>query len=429
MRSLYTLFPVLCTLMSTAQAQIAQNYSVGTWYQFKTAAVTYTFDDNCSNQIPVAIPLFDNYGFKVTIFAVTTSGAGFAPNWNSLKTVSTNGHEVASHTVTHRSLNGLSVTDQDAELKNSQSTIIANVPTTKCQTVAYPNCNIGDVPTIQKYYIAGRTCSGQIMSSTPSNFYDLSSNITGNTGTLTTAQSLNDKVSSAKNSKGWCVFLTHGIIDSKGNSDGGYSPTQSSIISSHLSYMNTNIADYWIGTFVNVVKYIKERNAASITETKITNDSLQATVTHNLDKTMYNVAITVRRTMPSGWKNPKVYSGGKVITSSIVSSGGTSYIQFDVVPNQGAVFLSNPKTVVTDIEEEPASTLAGIAAEPNPFWQETVIKAAGDFRYSISSMDGKLVESGTGTSQKSVGNDLPLGVYILSIQSGSESRTLKIIKN
>ncbi len=318
-----------------ALAQVPSSYQVGRWYKFKTAAVTYTFDDNCSNQIPVALPLFDNYSFKTTFFTVTTSGAGFAPNWNSLKTISANGHEVASHTVSHTSLNTLSVSSQDTELKNSQSTIVSNVPTSKCQTVAYPNCNTGDINTIQKYYIAGRTCSGQIISSSPTDFYNLSSIICGNTG-VNTANDMNSKITSAKSSTGWCVFLIHGI-----DNDNGYSPLASSVLSSHLSYVNTNTADYWVGTFANVVKYIKERNALSFTEMTVTADSLRITPTDNLDNATYDAAVTIRRQLPSTWSDARVYLGTTLQTSTIVTVNNVKYIQFDVIPDKGTYSISN----------------------------------------------------------------------------------------
>ncbi|MGN6645154.1 MAG: polysaccharide deacetylase family protein, partial [Cytophaga sp.] len=154
-----------CALFSTQlKAQVPAAYQVGTWKDFKPAAVTYTFDDNTSNQIPVAIPLLNNYGFKATIFAVTQN---MNPNWNNMRTAANAGHEIASHTVTHSNLPDLSVANQDTELKNSQATINTQITTQKCYTVAYPNCNIGDLATVQKYYIAGRTCSGQIIPKSP----------------------------------------------------------------------------------------------------------------------------------------------------------------------------------------------------------------------------------------------------------------------
>lgn len=304
---------VCCSMLSITFNTFAQvvpsSYQVGTWKDFKTATVSYTFDDNLPGQQSTALPMFDKYGFKITFFTVTTAGAGASPNWTNIKAASANGHDISSHTVTHpTSLATLSIASQDSELKNSQSTIIQNVPTTKCLTVAYPNCNIGDLATIQKYYIAGRVCDGQIMSKTPSNFYQLSSIITGNTGSVNTATAWNSKVTSAKSSGGWCVFLTHAI-----DNESGYSPTNSTELNTHLGFMNTNKADYWIGTFTDVVKYIKERNAINITETSINSDSLRLTPTDNLDNSIYDIGVTIRRQLPSTWTDARVKIGTTIV--------------------------------------------------------------------------------------------------------------------
>ena len=336
MRMKKVLIATYMLLTGSLYAQVATNYEIGTWSQFKTASVSYTMDDNCTNQIPVALPLFDKYNYKVTFFTVIN----WSPNWSGLLAASKNGHEVGSHTMTHpTSLATLSLADQNTELQQSQATINSNITNAKCVTLAYPNCNRGDLATTQKYYIAARVCSGTVEAQTPADFYNISSIITGNTGNVQTAADLNSKVAAAKSSKGWCVFLTHGI-----DNDGGYSPTQSAQIASHLTYMNTNSADFWVAPFGTVVKYIKERNAASVTETTITSDSLKVVVADNLDNTIYNVPITIRRVLPTGWQNPKVYLNSTLITSSLSTVSGKTYIVFDAVPNQGTIFLANKST-------------------------------------------------------------------------------------
>ena len=313
-------------------AQIPSAYQVGTWKDFKSSAVSYTFDDNTSNQIPVAIPLLDAYGYKATLFTVTQS---MNPNWTNIKATAAKGHEIASHTVTHADLSNSTVQTQDTELKNSQSTINTQVPGQKCVTVAYPNCNIGDVATIQKYYIAGRTCSGQIIPKTPTDFYRLSSIICGSTG-VNTAADMNARANSAKSSNGWAVFLIHGI-----DNDGGYSPLASSVLSSHLSYVNTNKSDYWVGTFGGVAKYIKERNALSLTETTVSANEFKITPTDNLDNTIYNVPVTIRRQLPTAWTTANVKVGTTEVTSTIVTVNNVKYVQFDVIPDNGVYTLSS----------------------------------------------------------------------------------------
>jgi hypothetical protein len=331
------IFVLLMGFLIESMGQIAPGYQIATWSQFKTAAVSYTLDDDCTNQLPIAVPMFDKYNYKVTLFTVID----WNPNWPGLLAASNNGHEIGSHTNTHPTLNTISVSSQNTELGQSQATINSKIPNVKCVTVAYPNCVEGDLPTIKSYYIAGRTCNNQVELATPNDFYDVGSIITGTLGVVHVAADFNAKVAAAKASKGWCVFLTHGI-----DNDGGYSPTVSTEIQSHLVYMNTNIADFWIATFGNVIKYIQERNISSLTETSITSDSLKLVVANNLDNTIYNVPITISRTLPTGWKTPKVYIGGKLATSTLSTVNGTTSIIFDVVPNQGNIYLANTLAVV-----------------------------------------------------------------------------------
>ena len=398
-------------------AQVNPAYEVATWRGFKAAAITYTLDDNTSNQLPVAIPLFDQYNFKTTLFTVTNWG----PNWAGLRTASANGHEVASHTVTHPSLGGLTVAQQLTELQQSQATIRANVPTARCETVAYPNCVVGDGPTIQSYYLAGRGCSGQLMPATPGDFYNLSAIITGSTGTVQTAANFNSRVDAARAARGWCVFLTHGI-----NSDGGYSPTQSTELAAHLAYVNTNGADFWVGTFADVVKYIKERNAAVLAETTVSTTQFSLTLTDNLPDLVYNMPLTVRRQLPAAWTGAAVLRGTTPVPSSVVTSAGVRYVVFEAVPDQGAVQIMNAAAV--------AGTRTGAAAAPasawpNPFGAEMTVALPGPFEAAIYSVDGKLVRTNRGSGSLQVGEGLAAGSYVLKIsQQGRVVETRSIEK-
>ena len=363
---------ILSAICLTANAQLPSTYQVGTWYQFKPAAVSYTFDDNCTKQIPVALPLFNQYGYKVTFFAVT----GWGPNWSNLLNASNNGHEVASHTITHPVLNTLTVPQQDTELKNSQATIYTNIPNGKCVSVAYPNCITGDIPTISKYYIAGRTCSGSIVPNNFTDFFNISSFVTGANGSVKLASNFNSIVNSARTSNGWCVFLTHGI-----DNDGGYSPTQSSEIKTHLSYMSAHNADFWVGPFGDVARYTKERRAANLTEVALTSDSLEATLTDNLPDSIYNLPITLRRELPAGWQNTKVYANTTLIPSKQVTVSGTTYIQFDAIPDQGKIHLVN--------NTNPDQT--GTVSIDSPTGGSTVITNSVTIEVSATDPDGDVV--------------------------------------
>jgi hypothetical protein len=401
---------------SALWAQVNPAYEVATWRQFKPAAVTYTLDDNTSNQLPVAIPLFDQYNFKITLFTVTNWG----PNWAGLRAASLNGHEVTSHTVTHPSLGTLTVAQQLVELQQSQATIRANVPTATCETIAYPNCIIGDIPTMQQYYLAGRICSGQIMPSTPPDFWNLSAIITGNTGSVQTAADFNAKVQLAKTARGWCVFLTHGI-----NNDGGYSPTQSTELAAHLAYVNTNSADYWVATFAEVVKYIKERNAVSLTETTVSADALDLVVADNLPNAVYTVPITVRRQLPATWPAATVMRGTTPVAATITTVGGAKYLVFDVVPDQGTLRLAKASVVTSALSTAPD---AATKIWPNPFEDNIMLEAKGSFTYAIYTIEGQQVQAGQGLNAVRLPNNLAAGAYIVKISQNGQLVSSKLIK-
>lgn len=316
---------------SGLKAQILQAYEVANWYGFKTAAITYTFDDNTANQLQVALPLFDKYNFKATFFPVID----WNPDWTTFKKAAENGHEIGSHIVSHANLGTLDAGKQETELQKSQSIINSEIPDAKCVTIAYPFCAIGDVSLIQKYYIAGRICSQAIEPSTPADFYRISSIIAGSQGIVKTASDFNAKVEFAAKSGGWCVFLIHGIDD-----DRGFSPLKSTELAAHLKYMNDHAKDYWVGTFGDVVKYIKERNAIKLSEVIVSADSLKLTVSDNLDKSVYNVPVSIRRKLPEGWKSAQVFTAGKQIKSEIVTTENGKFVVFDAVPGQNDIFLA-----------------------------------------------------------------------------------------
>ena len=327
-----------------SQIVIDTPYTVGTWRGFCPAAVSYTFDDGCAKQFTVAVPMFNAKGFKLTLFTVVTGG--LFPGWSVLQSAAANGHEIASHTMTHISLQGATAATQDYELKNSKDSINKYVPGRQCITMAYPYCNRGTDSICARYYIAGRTCSGQIVPKNPTNFMDISSFLCGpEYGGATTTAALNTLANNAANQNGWCVYLFHGV-----ENDGGYSPISTAALQGNVDYMSANSGRYWVETFGNVARYIKERNAASVRGVSRTADSITLRVTDTLNDTIYNYPLTIRRPLPSGWTTPAVLQGGIPLAAQFKDSNSTRYVTFDAVPDRGNVLILRSGTGVQKLE-------------------------------------------------------------------------------
>jgi hypothetical protein len=345
------LIPIVVLMAFPVRAgSIPAPYEVGTWQGFRPIAVSFTFDDSCPNQFALAIPMFDQAGLKMTLFSCT--GTLFA-GWPKLQSAAAKGHEIASHTVTHSDMSTMSAASQTNELKNSQDAINANVTTQKCVTMAYPYCNQGIDAITSTYYQAARTCSGQIVPSTPANFMAISSFVCGSAGSVQTFQQFTNTANSAMFNHGWCVYLIHGI-----DNDGGYSPVPSSTLQTTVNYFSGAQARYWVQTFGNVVRYIRERNAASVTELSNTESSITLRVTDTLDDATYNYPITLRRPLPSGWPAANVFQNNKSVAAQIVTINSTNFIMFDVVPDAGNVILSKtalPPVLGNPVLETPSS--------------------------------------------------------------------------
>jgi oligosaccharide reducing-end xylanase len=313
------------------KASVVSPYEVGTWSGFCSAAVSYTFDDNCSNQLAIAIPALNTYGFKGTFFLVTN----WSPNWSAWKSAASNYHEMASHTASHPTMSSLTTAQQTTEITNSINAINSNIGK-KPISLAWPGCAVGNTTLAQQYFVGARGCSGVIESSTPGNFMNISSIICGSLGSVKTNADFQSRANSAANSKGWVVFLIHGLD----NANDGYSPTSSTEFKNSLSFFNSNRSKFWFSSFGGVCRYIKERNAVTLTQTASDASSFTIRLTDNLDNSIYNVGITIRRPLPTGWTNAGVTQNGAAITSSIVSVNSTNYVMFNAIPDGGDVKIT-----------------------------------------------------------------------------------------
>jgi len=345
---------------------ISEPYEVATWQGFRTSAITYTFDDGCSNQLALAVPMFDEFGYKLTLYTVTS----WNPDWAGLKKAASNGHEIGCHSVTHPYFNNLTDAQLTDETKNSQNAINAQIPGNQCVTIAYPYCITGNLTIVKQFFFAGRGCQGYIEGKTPSNFLNISSIIVGSQGSIKTSKDFNSKAESAAKSKGWCVYLIHGI-----DNDGGYSPIPSDTLRKSLEYLKANENKFWVASFANVAGYIKERNCVSVSESSSKENSITVQVTDTLDNSIFKYPITIRRPLPDGWTSSGVTQNGKDLPAQIVEVDSTKYIMFDVVPDNGDILLiKDGTTAVRNINEQVIPQPVLYENYPNPFNPSTTIK-------------------------------------------------------
>ncbi|OYV85239.1 MAG: hypothetical protein B7Z63_05755, partial [Ignavibacteriae bacterium 37-53-5] len=256
-------------------------------------------------------------------------------NWSGLQKAALGGDEIASHTIDHPKFDTLSDSALRAELSRSQDTINAHIKGQKCITIAYPYCVPGNEAIDAEYYIAARGCSGQIVSKTPDDFMNISSFVCGDQG-LNTVAAIESQANAAAAENGWCVYLMHGI---NGTEPGAYSPISQDTILATLEYLSAHPDKFWVAPFGTVARYIKERNAASVSEVSAGGDSITVQLTDKLDSSYYDVPLTVRRELPDGWDSVSVYQNHDTLASKITEIDSVRHVRFNAIPDTGNITI------------------------------------------------------------------------------------------
>ncbi|MBC8084988.1 MAG: RICIN domain-containing protein, partial [Hymenobacter sp.] len=78
---------------------------------------------------------------------------------------------------------------------------------------------------------------------------------------------------------------------------------------------------------------------------------------------------------------------------------------------------------------ELAGADGGPAVYPNPSAEAFTIAQAGEFRYVIQDAAGQPLETGAGTGHVTAGGRLKPGIYIVRVQSATDIKTIKILRN
>ncbi len=247
------------------------------------AAISYTFDDGLRDQFTLGAPMLNEFGFKGTFFVIpgkiagTTAEAEQRKNdkrawgtitWAELQNMNAQGHEIASHAWSHRSLVKVPPDEIESELIQSYDAIKAHTGKPPL-TLAFPfNQSTPEIQAVAlKTYVACRT-------------YQIG------TSAKTTTASLNAWADRLVQEKKWGVLMAHAITN-------GYAAmTSPEVLREHLKYVNSRGQDIWVDTFANIACYEQERDEARLTLTGKAG-SVTCVLSSSLDPQRYNVPLTI----------------------------------------------------------------------------------------------------------------------------------------
>ena len=135
----------------------------------------------------------------------------------------------------------------------------------------------------------------------------------------------------------WLVLVFHGVNGI------GWEPRTGTELNQYFSYINERNSQLWIATFADVTKYIRERKGAAIT-TEVTDDIITVNISSGLDPEVYNVPLTLKTYVPKSWGKAVITGNGKqkgLSTHEIEQDSQGSYVLYSVLPGVQEITLLN----------------------------------------------------------------------------------------
>lgn len=263
--------------------------------------------------------------------------------WPDLRKYATRGHEIASHSITHPAMPALDEANLMYELEKSKEEIRDKMGE---RYTFSAECPYGfENPRVMEYalkiYPALRNrmpepflkeldrASKETPGSTDKDYIQWQRGAT--TKTPMPMMKLWVDTVLAKNNT-WLCLVFHGV-DSL-----GYEPLTHQALDEYFTYIKQHEDKLWVATFGDVTKYMREREHAKINTIKASSKFV-VTLTHPLDKKMYDLPVTLKTYVTTGWKKAKITQGKASKTVSTATDETGTYVLYQAKPNIGSIEL------------------------------------------------------------------------------------------
>jgi peptidoglycan/xylan/chitin deacetylase (PgdA/CDA1 family) len=131
----------------------------------------------------------------------------------------------------------------------------------------------------------------------------------------------------------WLVLVIHGVEGI------GWEALTSQSIDEYFSYIKSKENDLWVATFADATKYMRERMNAEV-KTSDSKGKIIVSLTHPLDKSMYDLPVTLKTYVSPDWKEVVVKQGNETKKIRTQLKGKETYVLYQAVPNSGNIEIS-----------------------------------------------------------------------------------------
>jgi peptidoglycan/xylan/chitin deacetylase (PgdA/CDA1 family) len=218
----------------------------------KTGAVSFTYDDARSSQIPNLMPQLDSLGIKATFFISIQNIGDFNARRAQWIQAARKGHELTNHTYAHANVNGSDGAAVTAMIKDMADTLRGIDTSLQSVTFAYPNCNLTANATakngIDAQNFMARGCANPTLNwgTQPTDWMNVQGEILGPTSASTAVSRIN----AAKTNNRWYVTILHDVAESPDQ----YSMTPANNLTMLTAAVSAGV---WIDTYAAVGAYYR----------------------------------------------------------------------------------------------------------------------------------------------------------------------------
>ena len=267
-------------------------------------------------------------------------------SWADLRRYASEGHEIASHTITHPRLAVLDKVTLMYELEQSQADIRKHLGEKYTFSVECPY-GTEDERVMEAAYsvypaLRNRMPETYLEELNRSSEMDPGASekeyVQWQRGPLTKTsmelmKSWVDTCLSRDNI--WLVLVFHGVDNF------GWEPKTAKQLEEYFSFIKDREDNLWVATFADVTKYIRQRKSVDI-HSKLEDETIVLTFSSDLDPKIYDVPLTVKTYIPRSWKSIKVMDGETEITSGLEINKDDlgQFVLYDLNPEIDRVIIS-----------------------------------------------------------------------------------------
>ncbi len=313
------------------------------WPQGRTAAISLTFDDGMQTHLDNAGPVLKKHELQGTFYVITGPSSTWRTRPDDWHRLAAEGNEIASHTVNHPCLfERIEIHSQDytaemmlKEIRDSSRDITERLGIRRGLTFAFPCGNMTFGPPAEQarnqavylqdvadFYFAARSYN----SSEPVDAEGLNPLTVPDLGSTTGKDfaGLLTMIQATVRNREWGIFTFHGV-------GGEWLSVSTEALDELAGYLQRH-KEIWTAPFGDVVRYIQESKALGIEPAESADRQYQFSLNWPLDPKVFDLPLTLKWELPSGWETCKSKADGQPLECTVVVESDHKVALIDVPP-------------------------------------------------------------------------------------------------